>query len=179
MDESADAVARSVLALWLSGGAVAVALLAAGFTFWQAVTEHLSRVRPLRADWVFTAEDSHRTPLSNGWFLENVGGTTATNVSLTVDHLMRLASGERVVSANAESPIAPGRTVRLAGTGNRPSPVRWWLPNDDRPGSYKTASLDEAGRPENSEAVRLFGQWATVSWTDDSGKPRSKRVPIY
>ncbi|MEV5041927.1 hypothetical protein [Microbacterium sp. LMI1x-1-1.1] len=178
--ETAEAAARSIVALWLSGGALGVAILAAGFTAWQAATEHLARVRPLKASWVaesHVALDPMRQ-YENGWYLTNIGGTTAVDVDFTVEMLSPRDPAESTKVFRAELPIPPGARVRLADTKIRPAFGSWWVPTSE-PGTFQKAELDRAGDPVESNAQRLFTKWGIVSWLDEKGKQKKSRVALY
>lgn len=169
-----------MLALWLSGGAIAVALAAAGFAAWQAVTAHLARVRPLRADWVyeFRGRPAHR-PQESGWFLRNVGGSTATDVRLTVRLVRPTKTGLVERTWEAEGPIPAGGAIRMTGSAGHSAAGQWYVPKPGEPNLMEAAELDHAGKPIGEAARRLWQQWATVAWTDDRGKRRERQVALY
>jgi hypothetical protein len=177
--ETAEAVARSVLALWISGVAGVIALVAAAFTGWQAWTAHLTRVEPQRASWVFEITGDTPGRLDAGWYLRNDGGSTATDVRLELTLAASVGTSPSVRTRTAEKPIPAGERARLANTSSRQVPDSWWEPSDQA-GIWVPAKRNEHGQLLSpSTAARLWDQWATVKWTDDRGKARSKRIAVY
>ena len=162
--ESAEAAARAVLALWLSGGAVFVAFVAAGFTYWQAYVQHRIWSASQKADWVFESD------AASGWFLRNAGGGHATNVTLTVDTIFE--KKPQLILPAVEHIPAGGR-VLLARTQQRQPP------GELRVLSEQTGRWVQASRSQRDEAKRIYAQWATVTWTDEKRKNRKKRIAIY
>ncbi|UGS26348.1 hypothetical protein K8F61_17235 [Microbacterium resistens] len=166
-----DAAGESATPLALSIVALAVSALAAGFTGWQAYGEHAARSRARRASWVF--ETQRRSPADtryHNWLLRNAGGGSATDVTLTVGTPL-LGKTEQVYRAASHVPPG-GAALLVRGLGGLPSSLHNF---DEERGGWALAT-DRASR---ETGVRIFDQWGVVSWTDERGKSRTQRIPLY
>lgn len=137
-----------VAALWISIAAAAISLAAAAFTCWQAVEARRTRLDPLKADWVFDCVDLRLRGIDAGWHIRNTGGTTAANVTLTVQWL------EPVPDEPKDLVLAAG--VVPAGARVRPPEWEQRLPPDGLYEQYATVHWDDEKRKRRSKQIPLY-----------------------
>jgi hypothetical protein len=66
--------------------ALVVAVIAAGFTGWQAVTAHIARTRPTAARWTASYPAADSLGISQDWQLHNAGGSIAFNLTVSIHY---------------------------------------------------------------------------------------------
>lgn len=156
-------------ALIVSIIALVVAVIAAGFTGWQAVTEHLARTRSPKARWAF----EYPSGIGSGglWKLHNTGGSIATAVKVRVTY-SGPSREDKSYDFKVDTPIRPGGSQPVPGTENRIDP---------RKQVHKIEGKDEwkavdAGTVK--DAYYPTSRLAHVTWTDYRGHARSADVPL-
>ena len=147
--------------------AIVVALLAAGFTGWQAITAHLARTSPGKATFVISKEHEGST-----WRLHNTGGSVATDVEVTVTHLLVRDPEQRTSTFSTREPVHPGTSVPLPGTSNKSLSRDRWRPKTDNPDLYEHVPKGEPG------GEYMVGEYATVTWYDYRGRQQKGRTRL-
>ena len=154
-------------ALIVSVIAILVAAAAAAFTFWQAFVAQRIRTYTIAARWRLEYRIRYSAP--DWWYVHNDGGSAATDVRLTVHPL---ADRPEIVFS-ASGAVHAGQAARLLDTQYRGDPGLWWRPTSDDPKKFELGTAGDAG------AKRFLRQWASISWTDESGRARHKKIPLY
>lgn len=159
-------------ALIVSIIALGVAVIAAGFTGWQAVTEHLARTRSPKARWTFEYPPERQGYIPQPWRLHNTGGSIAADVVVQVRYPERESYEAFITDFAITAPIKPGEWQPVPGTESRGNP-REQMYREPESGTYKAVA---AGTVEG--AYFPMASKARVSWRDYRGRSRSADVPL-
>lgn len=145
--------------------ALVVSCAAAGFTGWQAISEHIGRTTPRKASFTIAMP---KYPHER-WSLVNTGGSLATDVVVSVTYLVKPQT--RVFKAVGL--VEPGGFTGLEGTQNQYLPNAWYVPNPEKPGTYTRVETEEKG------AKRVIARDIAVTWRDYRGNPRKGTIRAY
>ena len=154
-------------ALIVSIIALVVAVIAAGFTGWQAVTEHLARTRSPKARWAFEYPPSDR---ARTWRLHNTGGSIASSIVVRVRYPAREEREAVEQDFDISTPIRPGESAPIPGTDMIADP-RLQLRHVG--GSYipvEPGKYEDAWYPQSDIAQ--------VTWRDYRGRSHSEDVRL-
>lgn len=162
-------VSTDQTALLLSGIALAIAILSAAFTGWEAITAHLARTQPRKAHWAIDYTEVDRMA-ANAWRILNAGGSLGTDVKLQVTHLRFGERDEKKGHFTAVGVVQPNGRAALVGSERHGDPRKMILRNDD--GKYEEVPAGTDG------AQYLMGQGARITWRDHRGKNRVAKIPI-
>lgn len=154
-------------ALVVSIIALAVAVIAAGFTGWQAITAHLVRTRPSPAKWMI------EFPSNGRWNLHNVGGSIATDVTIRLGFLTTKV-GKPWRQFEVGQAVAPGASVPVPDTDRVPDPRVKMYPNPDRPNTR----LPVKDGDSRADAEYVTDHFVTIHWRDYQGRTKRGRVPV-
>lgn len=157
-------------ALIVSIIALIVAVVAAGFTGWQAMTAHLARTRPTQARWTF--EYPPQTYVAQPWRLHNTGGSIAADVTIRLTYPEHDGREEFTTDFSVPAPIKPGESAPIPGSESR---------GDPRQQFYKvpgTSTYQFAAANTVEGAVYPMAETARVSWRDYRGRTRTSRVRL-
>lgn len=155
----------TVLVSW---AALVVAIAAAGFTAWQAVTAHLQRTRPRPASW---AMEIVKKGARTTWMLHNTGGSTATDVRLSVTARKSsvAAPSRRTVRGGV---CSPGEAIPFPPIGVA-DPRRLMIDIGAAP--YESQTYADHNE---TDAYFPVDEFAEVSWRDRKDKRRKARVRL-
>lgn len=156
-------------ALVISIVALIVAVVAAAFAGWQAVTAHLARTTSRPAAWTIAR-------VGTVWRLYNVGGSIASGVRVSASNLLsRELGSDASRTAIVLAPIPAGADAVLTWQPRTlPDPtVRFRPPDADDQG---WSPLPAGHTAEGSRF--MVSDKATVEWRDDRGKSRRARVRL-
>lgn len=157
-------------ALIVSIIALVVAVIAAGFAGWQAVTAHLARTRPTKAHWIFEYPPASQGYVPQPWRLHNTGGSMASDVIVRITYPARAGHEAINTDFTIGAPIRPDEAQPIPGTESRGDPRLQLRQNGT---SYQPVA-----------ANTVAGAWypthrlARVSWRDYRGRSRSADVRL-
>ena len=151
--------------------ALIVAVLAAGFTGWQAVTAHLVRNRPTKARWMFEYPPTGSLSGPKPWMLHNTGGSIASDVSVRIVYPARPGYEEAThTDFTIDAPIDHGQARAVPGTEARGDPR---LQLHQVGSSYQVVAANAV-----AGAWYPIDRFARVSWRDYRGKEKKARVRL-
>jgi hypothetical protein len=151
--------------------ALAVSIVAAVFSGWQAVTAHLARTRPAPASW--TVDYAENVLSQSIWKLHNTGGSTGTDVALRARNTLATNPEYQTLLLQAGEAIPAGSSRDLKGSENCPGATNVFVPSAGPEGHFDPAEAGTKG------AVHIYDQRATVTWRDHRGKSQKKTVRLW
>lgn len=159
------------LALIVAVIALAISIIAAGFTGWEAVTAHLSRTRPRPAAWVVSYRRS-----DEAWLLHNVGGSVASFVRIRIEFPISREGGnlDPYRSASVDSPVHPGQEALVQWNAKVVDPQELCVPSAKGGKSWRPLKEGE----DLSDGRYLIAEKARVTWHDYRGRERFTDVRL-
>lgn len=157
-------------ALVVSIIALVVAVAAAAFTGWQAVTAHLVRNRPTKARWLFEYPAAGQGYLPQPWKLHNTGGSIASDITVRLIYPARDGHEAAHTDFKISAPIDSGEARPVPGTETRSDPR---LQLHQLGSSYHPVAANTV-----AGAWYPLDEFAQVSWRDYRGREKKARVRL-
>lgn len=157
-------------ALVVSIIALVVAVVAAGFTGWQAITAHLVRNRPTKARWMFEYPAAGQSYIPQPWTLHNTGGSIASDITVRLIYPARDGHVATHTDFKINAPIDHGQSRPVPGTETRGDPR---LQIHQVGSSYQPVAANTV-----AGAWYPIDVFARVSWRDYRGRERNAHVRL-
>lgn len=152
--------------------ALGVAVVAAVFSGWQAVTAHLARTSPGRARWKLEYPERAPGQVTGPWVLHNIGGSAATDVTITV---VRSLAREQLTDLrlHVDGVIHASSSTKMRETETKFDPRTVYLPKADESGKWISTPADTPG------ARHMVDQVAMIEWKNYKGKGKRDRLLLW